>query len=117
MQLELILNEPQSVTLLQDIDRTQTVAVVFSEPTTHRTLQMKGRDARIITADQQDMALAARSTEAFAVEIGKLGYSKVFTNRLMSCVETGLMVVRFTPQEIYQQTPGPEAGKRLDQPQ
>src|SRR5688572_7550384 len=40
--------------LLDDIRRTAAIAVVFTQPSTHRTVQLKGNDARIVPLEAGD---------------------------------------------------------------
>jgi len=113
-QLELVMIRPQGETLFRDLEKTGAIAVVFSQPTTHRTLQIKGSDAVIRPGDADDMALARRCGQEFAEEIGKIGFPGHFTQRMFQCDQNDLCVVRFTPADLFQQTPGPNAGARLE---
>lgn len=111
--LELLLVRSQSETLLRDVEKTGRIAVVFTQPATHRTLQIKGSDARVRKATAADEELARTSQEAFAGEIQPLGFSRAFNDRLFAHAEADLCVVSFTPVDLFQQTPGPQAGTRI----
>jgi hypothetical protein len=98
--------------VLADLRANGRIAVVISEPTTNRTLQLKGDDAQVLPADAADHALAAEHLEHFIAEIGELGFPAVVAQTLL-CPDGGLAAVRFTVREAYEQTPGPRAGARL----
>lgn len=112
--LRLVLVKSQSEALVRDLDKSGLIAAVFTQPTTHRTLQIKGSDARILAATPDDEALAQLSMNAFAAEILPLGFSAEFTRRLFHYSLADLCVVTFTPQDVFSQTPGPNAGARME---
>lgn len=99
--------------LIEDIRRNATIAVVFSLPATHRTLQIKGTDARIVPLDPGDRELAARYVDAFVAGLEPLGYPGPVVRRVLASDPDDLVAVCFTPSAGYSQTPGPEAGVPL----
>lgn len=101
--------------VIADLQANGRIAVVFSEPTTHQTLQLKGRDAVVGACTPQHEALAARYLEGFIDEIGRLGFTAELAHTIL-CREGGLVPVHFTPDEAFEQTPGPSAGARLAPP-
>lgn len=109
-QLRLVLVASQSQDLLRDINAGSAVAVGFTEPSTHRTLQIKGRDARVEPLSNLDREALARSKKAFGHEIGQLGFDDAFNQRFFHAEPHDLVVIAFTPEVVYQQTPGPGAG-------
>lgn len=111
--VRLLLVRPQCETLLRDLEKTRQIAAVFTQPTTNRTLQIKGVDARVQAATAEDLALARCSEEAFGGEIGQLGFAREFNQRLFAFAPADLCAVTFTPADLFQQTPGPHAGERL----
>lgn len=114
-QLDVIVLHSQSESLLSDIDRTGVIAVVFSQPTTHRSLQIKGTDAVKGVASELHAELTRSYTSAFAAELAQLGFGADFSARMFAWEANDLRVIRFTPCDLYQQTPGPHAGDRLVQ--
>lgn len=112
-RISVILRRSQAVTLLADIERSGAVAVVFSQPSTHHTLQIKSTDAVVHPPDSIDAAALARYVEAFHRELAPLGYTLEWTRALLGYVPADLVAVSFTPQAIFSQTPGPRAGERL----
>lgn len=109
----ILLLRSQARQLLQDVADTGAIAVVFSEPSTHRTIQLKGRDARIDTVKPADTTVADRHRTAFADDIIPLGYARELAHAIHGFTTDDLVAVTFTPTDIFQQTPGPGAGVRL----
>jgi hypothetical protein len=99
--------------LLDSIAFCHQIAVVFSEPSTHRTIQLKGTDASIVPIEKSDAKLNERFADAFVAEVCPLGYEKEVIRALVSCEVEDLSAVKFTPSLAFQQTPGPRAGEPL----
>jgi hypothetical protein len=51
---------------------------------------------------------------AFIAEIMALGYSENFSRALMAPAGDDAVGVAFTPEAVFEQTPGPKAGMRLE---
>jgi hypothetical protein len=99
--------------LLDSISFCHQIAVVFSEPSTHRTIQLKGTDATIVPIERSDARLNERFADAFVAEVCPLGYEEEVIRALVSCDVEDLSAVKFTPSLAFQQTPGPRAGEPL----
>lgn len=112
-RVTVILRRSQSAQLLEDIQRSGCVAVCFTQPTTHRTIQLKAEDAVIEPAQAGDVALAERFIAGFHRELGPLGYSEDFVRALLGYAADDLLAVGFSPSAVFGQTPGPRAGERL----
>lgn len=112
-RLTLLLATRQSAQVLADIAATGALAVVFSQPSTHRTLQFKGADARVEALQAGDAELARAHREAFVEELVPLGYSREFARTVHSVPDDALTAVSFTVTEVYEQTPGPRAGAKV----
>jgi hypothetical protein len=110
----ILLLRSQARQLLRDVADTGAIAVVFSEPSTHRTIQLKGSDARIDTVQPADTAVADGHRTAFADDIIPLGYVRELAYAIHGFTPDDLVAVTFTPTDIFQQTPGPGAGVRRD---
>jgi hypothetical protein len=111
-QVTVLLPEPSSRAVLADLRANGHIAVVFSEPSTHRTLQVKGEDAALVPGDARDAALAEQHLRNFVDEIGQLGFVAEVA-RTMLGHDRQLMAVRFTVSAAFEQTPGPAAGEPL----
>ncbi|SFC15473.1 hypothetical protein SAMN05216344_11036 [Polaromonas sp. OV174] len=110
------LSRPQSRQLIQDIASTGRLAVVFSEPASHRTLQLKSSQARIRSAEAADQAVLARYLASMENEILQVGYEPVFTRAMLANRLEDLVAISFEPTQAFDQTPGPKAGAALIQP-
>jgi len=109
-----VLVEPgRSSDLLEDIRRSGTIAVVFSQPSTHRTIQLKGTDATVVPVTLPDRRIAERHLGAWVEELVSVGYEAEFAAAVRGRAETGLAAIAFTPTSAFEQTPGPAAGARL----
>jgi hypothetical protein len=111
-QVTVLVEPSRAGTLLDDVVANGMVAVVFSQPSTHRTIQLKGTDAQIVKLTSADRAVAARHLAAWIEELSSIGYAKEFAGALRGRAEH-LAAIRFTPSAAFQQTPGPGAGQRL----
>lgn len=109
-----VLVEPARVgTVLEDIVANGLVAVVFSQPSTHRAIQLKGADARPVRVTAADRAICARHLESWVDELTRSGYRPEFARVVRGHADRGLAAIAFTPLAAFQQTPGPGAGERL----
>lgn len=97
--------------VLDDLRANGQIAVVFTEPSTHRAAQFKGRDVRIELPGPGDRALVEHYIECFADEIGSLGYPRELVRAMFAHRDEDLVAIRFAPGEAFDQTPGPGAGK------
>jgi hypothetical protein len=101
--------------VLDDLRDNGQVAVVFSQPSNNRTLQVKGTDAVVAACDADDEALAARYLQGFVDEIGQLGLAAEVAHTMLGH-DGGLVAVRFSVAAAFEQTPGPGAGRPLATP-
>ncbi|WP_287365884.1 hypothetical protein [Thauera sp.] len=109
----LLLSRPASAALLQDVADNGRIAVVFSEPDSHRTLQLKGTDAREVGLEPGDPARAQHHVDRFVARLEPLGYPVDVLRTLLACAPEDLAALAFTPSSGSFQTPGPEAGTPL----
>ena len=99
--------------VLDDIAANGRIAVVVSRPSTHRTVQLKGRDARIVPLEPGDRRLARAYRDALGRDLGLAGFDPRVVVPLLEGLEDELVAVAFTPEEGYDATPGPNAGAPL----
>lgn len=102
-----------SAQLIADVRATGLVAVVFSEPHTHRTLQVKGTDARVGPLQQRELAVLPLYADAVVEELGSIGFAEPWVRALVGADPATLVALRFTPDSAFAQTPGPRAGAPL----
>ena len=89
------------------------ISVVFSEPPTHRTVQIKGQDARVSGLSEGDLQLVFDYRNAFSRVLAPLGYDQKLVHTLLALPSADIVGISFTPVEAYSQTPGPNAGQPL----
>lgn len=106
----------QAPELLADIRTGGRIAVAFSRPSTHRTLQLKAEDAKVRPAAIEESTIVASYVEAFAAEIIPLGHTEAQARTMFAHVEGDLVAIDFTPSAAFEQTPGPSAGTPLAPP-
>lgn len=112
--LRLYVSCRQSRDVQAAIGETGAVAAFFTRPRTHRSLQLKGRDATLQALDAQDRAALARYRALCGEELAALGYGADFTRALLAVELDDAMVIGFTPDSVFEQTPGPGAGQRIE---
>ena len=103
----------QATQLLAGVRGNREIAAVFCQPSTHRTIQLKSRDAALVEVAPGDLTAIAGQIDLLAVDIAKLGYTRDFVHALLSHAPDDLVGIAFTPHAAFAQTPGPRAGERL----
>ena len=111
-RFSLLMPERHGGTLLADLRANACIAVVCSEPSSHRTLQLKGRGAQLLPADAEDEARAARYLTGFAAEIGQIGFPARVAEALLA-PGGPVWRIEFEIEAAFEQTPGPSAGEPL----
>lgn len=107
------LSRSSSRQLIQDIAATGQLAVVFSEPSTHRTVQLKASRAEIRAAVDGDAPVLAAYLKSMEHEIQQVGFAPPLTRAMLAHRLDDVVAVRFTPEQAFDQTPGPRAGAPL----
>lgn len=107
------LRRSQSEQLLSDIAQTGEIAVVFSVPSTHQTLQLKARQATQRPATQEDLPVLQAYLRSMEVEVGRVGYGARYVAAMLAAPLHDVVAVRFQPDAAFDQTPGPRAGAAL----
>lgn len=103
----------QSQELLSGVLHSGKIANVFSLPSSNRTLQLKGADARVVALQDADLAIVERHIADFTREVVPLGTPEALVQALFSFTPEDLVGVCYTPLAAYSQTPGPRAGERV----
>jgi hypothetical protein len=114
--VRILVSQVQAAPVLEHVRATGALAAVFSEPATHRTVQLKGVDASVEPAGAADLGAAATYRQAFIDHLEPLGYAPALIGALLACPDADLVAVRFTPMAAFSQTPGPDAGRALRAP-
>src|SRR5688572_7111932 len=96
-KVTLLVSSSQAGNLLNNIRSGGAIAVVFSQPSTHVSIQLKGTDAKSAPIRAGDADLAERYTSAFAADLLPLGYHDTFVRALLGHETSELVSVTFTP--------------------
>jgi len=113
-QVTIFVSTLQSEALQRDVHAGAPIAVVFTLPSTHQTLQLKGASASIGEPQDGDPEIMLAYGEAFAGELKSLGYQSGFADAVAAVREGGVVAVTFIPTAAFVQTPGPSAGTPLE---
>lgn len=113
-QLTVFLSASTSAQLLADLRANGEIAVVVSDPATNRTVQIKSRDAHLVQVQPHDLEHLRAHREAFAEAIAELGFLREVALTVLGAAEDDIVAVRCTPQQGFDQTPGPRAGQALE---
>jgi len=111
-QVTVLIEPARASSLLDDVAGNGLIAVVFSQPSTHRTIQLKGDDARVVPVTAADRAAVRRHQQQWCADLASIGYGPAFAVAVHGGAGP-LAAIRFTPTAAFQQTPGPGAGQPL----
>jgi len=101
---------------LDNLEGNGEIAVTFSLPRNYRTFQLKGRHATTAEPDSTDLAVVERHRDAFATVNEALGQSRQHVEAFWRAeIETSAVLVKiiYAPEQVFDQTPGPGAGRIL----
>jgi len=112
-RVTVLVEQARAGAVVADVVANGRIAVVFSQPSTHLTIQLKGEDASVVKPKASDRALVAAHREQWVRELCGLGYARRFAEALWGRLPRALVAITFTPSAAFQQTPGPAAGQPL----
>jgi len=108
----LIVQSVQARQVLRDVADNGALAIVFNAPETHQTLQMKGR-GRCVAPPPDAEALVQQRLAAFTAVIAPHGFAPELVHAIVRGSPDALTAIDFEPQALFEQTPGPQAGRRI----
>lgn len=112
-RVTLFLLASQSGAILADFRANGAVAAVFSLPTSHRTVQLKGEDAAPAEVEEADYVRIARYREAWIEQLAAIGFDRALPRTLVAGARGDVVAISFTVSAAFLQTPGPSAGTPL----
>lgn len=112
-RLTLLVARPHARELLEDLAHGGRLAVVFSKPSTNRTIQIKGEHAQAGAPDAELLEAVRIHRDAFVGEVAPLGFPPPLVRSLLDCADDDIVAIEFTPTAAYDQSPGPRAGAPL----
>jgi hypothetical protein len=89
------------------------IAVTFSAPISHRTIQLKAASSRLEQMEPEDRINVDAQMDAFAGVLRALGFPPPFVQSFCANRSKSISVLSFVPEEAFEQTPGPGAGREL----
>ncbi len=109
--LRLCVTAPEGSRMRANLERNGALAVGFSPPTIARAVQVKGVATVVGEPAADDLERAERHFRLFEAEAVGIGAPDNVPSRMF--VRSGLVAVNFLIDEVFDQTPGPTAGRRL----
>lgn len=111
--VEVFVDTVRAARVLDDLRAGSPIAMVCSEPQSHRTIQVKGAAVRIEPIAPGDERFVAARVEAVVAHIVPLGYKSDVLHAYFAYTPAALARLVFTPAAAFLQTPGPGAGAPL----
>lgn len=111
-RLRVFVSASQASDVVEDVRGSGMLSVTFSVPSTHQTIQLKSRDARVVAVTAADRDVMQDYVAKFAHSIGVLGFSEEFTQAFFASPDDEV-AIEFAPAECFEQTPGSCAGERI----
>ena len=116
-EVTVYVSRSQAGPLLDDIAATGQVAVVFSSPASHQTLQLKSGRVSLRPMEVSDLPRLQRYRESMEQEVGAVGFPPVFTQAMLAHRIDDVVAIVFCPDQAFDQSPGPRAGTPLLKPE
>jgi hypothetical protein len=112
-RMRLLLPRPGNEKLLAMVECRARIAITFSQPFTHRSIQVKGSQGVVTTLDQEDRREAVRQGQGVRRELVVVGYPPGFAEAYCRVDPDILAAVDVVLDAAFVQTPGPGAGAEL----
>lgn len=112
-RMRLLLPGESNRSLLEAAAQGEPVAVTFSQPVTHRSIQVKGVGTAVVEPTDHDRLEAIRQLAGLSEELREIDFTSPFTDAYCHVDEDGIAAIEFDPLQVFVQTPGPGAGAEL----
>lgn len=109
-ELSVFLPDATNRATLANLRDNSRIAVCFSRPQDHRSLQLKGPVLQLRPAADGERGLVTRYCEALAATLAFVGLPPATTLRM---AHWPCHAVRLAVEQVFVQTPGPSAGEPL----
>jgi hypothetical protein len=76
-------------------------------------LQLKARGVRIREAALDDVPALDRYLDSMKAELGRIGIAPSLVSAMLAHQLDDVVALEFTPDEAFDQTPGPRAGQPI----
>lgn len=95
---------------VQNVATTRRIAISASHPIDHRTIQLKGTTLEARIARDDEARLVRARMDAYADVLERIGVPRALTGTV---VHWPAFAVTVRVEQIFDQTPGPNAGTRI----
>ena len=110
-EVTIYLHEGWGARALGNLRANGEIAVGFSRPFDHFAIQLKGKCTRFVPPSDGDRTVVDRYHATYGEQLYMTGFPRSTTRRF---VFWPAVAVTFGVRDIFVQTPGPDAGKRLE---
>ena len=104
------IDRPSATSAVANLRDNGRIAVCFVDVLTLRAVQLKGRCVEVGDPSPEDWPAIEQHRDGFAEAASMIGYPKHLIRNLWS---TQVVKVRFVVEDVFDQTPGPGAGKTI----
>jgi hypothetical protein len=114
--ISLCVAQAAGVRTLDNLSTIGQISVVFTLPTNLQSVQLKGRWIETTEPDAADLAAVEKHRDAFATLNETIGMPRRVVETFWKTeLENSpvLVKLRFVAEQVFNQTPGPDAGSRL----
>jgi hypothetical protein len=111
--MRIFLPAPANTLLLAAIGQGSPVAVTFSAPRNHRSIQVKSRAVRRVELEEGDLDRVERQVRIFDDELVFVHYTPRFSAAYTAYRPEEIVAIELSPADAFVQTPGPGAGEQL----
>jgi hypothetical protein len=112
-RVTVLIDSRRSARVVADVAAGSPLAVVFSLPATHRTVQIKSERGALAAATPTQQVRARMHCDAIIEHLVALGYGEAALRAMFGYDPADLLALRFAPTAVFAQTPGPRAGERI----
>lgn len=115
--MSVLVHAAAATRVLEDVRANGRVAVVFTDPPSNRSLQVKSDDARVEPVGAAGAELARIWANGYARRIATLSHPAWTPQNLAAALippADDMACIVFQPVAIFDQTPGPAAGQALN---
>ena len=108
--IEVFVDRAHSLDALADLRENGIIAISWSQPTTYKTIQLKGHCVEIGDPAPGDFAWIERHRKLFTDGLKVIGFPPEVARAMWS---SQVVRVRLLVEHAFDQTPGPRAGREL----
>ena len=99
--------------LLDGLRRSGSIAVSFTEPSTNRSIQVKGKEVALEAGETGDAARIRAYLTLFTADLDRIHVRAEMVYAALAPAAGDLAAIAFTPTTAFVQTPGARAGAAI----